>query len=192
MLRIRRNRLTLIRIMADRDGQTIPSAPLNPVLEPQKQAATSFRLQKYVTHKRSWKTRLNIMGVWPRNTNARRQCFKTQPALVSSLGWDTLEHRRLFNQSVLFYKFHNGLVNCKLPDSATRCSSRSLTRSHHLTYQRPQSNILTHCYSFFPRTLRVWNSLPCEVVTSPSLDSFRLTALPAIRSLKVPSHLRRL
>ena len=113
-------------------------------------------------------------------------------ALVSSLGWDTLEHRRLFNQSVLFYEFHNGLVNCKLPDSVTRCSSRSLTRSHHLAYQRPQSNILTHCYSFFPRTLRVWNSLPCEVVTSPSLDSFRHTALPAIRSLKVPSQLRRL
>ena len=60
-------------------------------------------------------------------------------ALVSFLGWDTLEHRRLFNQSVLFYKFHNGLVNCKLPDSVTRCSSRSLTRSHHLAYQRPQS-----------------------------------------------------
>ena len=113
-------------------------------------------------------------------------------ALVSSLGWDTLEHRRLFNQSFLFYKFHNGLVNRKLPDSVTRCSSRSLTRSHHLAYQRPQSNIPTHCYSFFPRTLRVWNSLPCEVVTSPSLDSFRHTALPAIRSLKVPSHLRRL
>ena len=113
-------------------------------------------------------------------------------ALVSSLGWDTFEHRRLFNQSVLFYKFHNGLVNCKLPDSVTRCSSRSLARSHHLAYQRPQSNILTHCYLFFPRTLRVWNSLPCEVVTSPSLDIFRHTALPAIRSLKVPSHLRRL
>ena len=31
--------------------------------------------------------------------------------LVQSLGWDTLEHRRLFNQSVLFYKFHNNLVN---------------------------------------------------------------------------------
>ena len=113
-------------------------------------------------------------------------------ALVSSLGWDTLEHRRLFNQSVLFYKFHNGLVNCKLPNSVTRCSSRSLTRSHHLAYQRPQSNILAHCYSFFPRTLRVWNSLPSEVVTSPSLDSFRHTALPAIKSLKVPSHLRRI
>ena len=38
-----------------------------------------------------------------------------------SLGWDTLEHRRLFSQSVLFYKFHNGLVNCPFPDSIT-CS----------------------------------------------------------------------
>ena len=31
--------------------------------------------------------------------------------LVKSLGWDTLEHRCLFNQSVLFYKFRNNLVN---------------------------------------------------------------------------------
>ena len=110
---------------------------------------------------------------------------------LAILFYSTLYYSILF-YFILFYKFHNGLVNCKLPDSVTRCSSPSLTRSHHLAYQRPQSNILTHCYSFFPRTLRVWNSLPCEVVTSPSLDSFRHTALPAIRSLKVPSHLRRL
>ena len=103
-----------------------------------------------------------------------------------------LSIRVCLTSQFFFYKFHNGLVNCKLPDSVTRCSSRSLTRSHHLAYQRPQSNILTHYYSFFPRTLRVWNSLPCEVATSPSLDSFRHTALPATRSLKVPSRLRRL
>ena len=34
---------------------------------------------------------------------------------VKSLGWNTLEHRRLFNQSVLFYKFHINLVNCQTP-----------------------------------------------------------------------------
>ena len=33
-------------------------------------------------------------------------------SLVKSLSWDTLEHRRLFNQSVLFFfKFQNNLVN---------------------------------------------------------------------------------
>ena len=81
-------------------------------------------------------------------------------SLVSSLGWDTLGHRVLLNQSILIYKFHNGLVNCQFPDSVMRSTSRKLTRSHTLTYHRPKSNILAHSYSFFPRTLRVWNSLP--------------------------------
>ena len=35
------------------------------------------------------------------------------PSLEKSFGWDTLEHRHLFNQSVLFHKFHNNLVNCQ-------------------------------------------------------------------------------
>ena len=62
--------------------------------------------------------------------------------LVSSLGWDTLEHRRLFNQSVLFYKFHNGLVNCKFPDSLTRSSTLRSTRRHcGSTYQQQQSTV---------------------------------------------------
>ena len=111
--------------------------------------------------------------------------------LVSALGWDTLEQRRLFNQSVLFYKFHNGLVNCKFPDQVTR-STTSFTRSHCLSYQQLQSTVLAHSYSFFPRTIRVWNLLPSDVVTSLSLNSFKQSAMPAIRSLKVPRHLRRL
>ena len=46
MLRIRSYFLTLIRNMANSDVHPVPSAPLYPVLEPQKQAATSFRLPK--------------------------------------------------------------------------------------------------------------------------------------------------
>ena len=111
--------------------------------------------------------------------------------LISALGWDTLEQRRLFNQSVLFYKFHNGLVNCKFPDQVTR-STTSFTRSHCLSYQQLQSSVLAHSYSFFPRTIRVWNLLPSDVATSLSLNSFKQSAMPAIRSLKVPRHLRRL
>ena len=46
--------------------------------------------------------------------------------LVKSLGWDTLEHRRLFNQSVLFYKFHKHLVNCQTPSLPRRRFEGSL------------------------------------------------------------------
>ena len=95
------------------------------------------------------------------------------------------------SQSVLFYKFHNGLVNCKFPDQVTR-STTSFTRSHCLSYQQLQSSVLAHSYSFFPRTIRVWNLLPSDVATSLSLNSFKQSAMPAIRSLKVPRHLRRL
>ena len=89
------------------------------------------------------------------------------------------------------YKFHNGLVNCKFPDQVTRCTT-SFTRSHCLSYQQLQSSVLAHSYSFFPRTIRVWNLLPLDVATSLSLNSFKQSAMPAIRSLKVPRHLRRL
>ena len=40
--------------------------------------------------------------------------------------------------------------------------------------------------------IRVWNLLPYGVMSSSTLSCFRQSALPAIRSLKVPSHLHRL
>ena len=40
--------------------------------------------------------------------------------------------------------------------------------------------------------IRVWNLLPYGVTSSSTLSCFRQSALPAIRSLKVPSHLHRL
>ena len=40
--------------------------------------------------------------------------------------------------------------------------------------------------------IRVWNHLPYGVMSSSTLSCFRQSVLPAIRSLKVPSHLHRL
>ena len=112
--------------------------------------------------------------------------------LVKSLGWDTLEQRRLLNQSVLFFKFHNNLVNCNIPKSVSSHRKLRPTRRHQLCYQQLHANVLSFNYSFFPRTIRLWNLLPYEVVSSDTLSCFKQSALPAIRSLKVPPHLRRL
>ena len=40
--------------------------------------------------------------------------------------------------------------------------------------------------------IRVWNLLPCGVTSPSRLNGFRQSALPAIRSLKVPSNVHRL
>ena len=35
--------------------------------------------------------------------------------MINTLGWDSLEHRRLLNQVCMFYKIYNGLVGISLP-----------------------------------------------------------------------------
>ena len=86
-------------------------------------------------------------------------------SFVKSLGWDTLDHRRLFNQSVLFYKFHNNLVNCQTPSPVKSTDKIRSTRSHQLTYCQLQANVSVFNYSFFPRVIRVWSLLPYGVTS---------------------------
>ena len=71
-------------------------------------------------------------------------------SLVKSLGWDTLEHRRLFNQSALFYKIHN-LANCQPPSPVKSTDQIRSTTSHQLTYCQLQANVSVFNYSFFPK-----------------------------------------
>ena len=73
--------------------------------------------------------------------------------LVHHLGWDTLEHRRLLHQASMFYKIRNGLVRIEFP----KCVTPSLRETKPHNYQQLKSNILSYSYSFFPRTIRVWN-----------------------------------
>jgi hypothetical protein len=52
---------------------------------------------------------------------------------------------------------------------------------------QPFSPTNYHLYSFFPRTIRLWNSLPNQVANSPDLDAFKSGA--QLISLRlVPNH----
>lgn len=110
--------------------------------------------------------------------------------LVNTLNWDTLEQRRLNNQTILFYKFHNNLINLNLPESIELSSKTSRFNSYQ--YKQLQANISSFNYSFFPRSIRIWNKLPNTVCTSQNVSSFKAAVKPAIRSLKLPNYLRRL
>ena len=41
------------------------------------------------------------------------------------------------------------------------------------TYAIPTSNLDSHLYSFYPNTIRLWNSLPGEVKLSKDIDTFK-------------------
>ena len=109
--------------------------------------------------------------------------------LVSSLGWCTLEQRRLLNMALLFFKFHNNLVGSQIPPEFA--ANQRCNRRHGLTYRQVQTNLLCYSFSFLPRAIRLWNNLPRVAVNATSYDSFRNAVQKAIPNLKVPCHLKR-
>ena len=52
--------------------------------------------------------------------------------------------------------------------------SVSCTRHvHSLCLQQPFAHTNSYLYSFVPHAISVWNSLPQELVTAPSLQAFK-------------------
>ena len=50
--------------------------------------------------------------------------------------------------------------------------SETPTRGHQFKFRQLQTRINSFQHSFLPATIRDWNSLPADVVTSASLDNF--------------------
>ena len=91
--------------------------------------------------------------------------------MLKSLNWHTLEYRRNNSSIMYFYKIQNALVHV---------DHHHLIPTRNLTYLIPHSNTQYRSNSYFPRTIRLWNSLPDTVQASPSLAIFatRLAAVP--------------
>ena len=116
--------------------------------------------------------------------------YKSTSALVNSLGWPTLENRRLQSQLIMFYKMRNNLVNISFP-SCVQANPRQ-TRNNIAKYKQISSSVLSYSYSFFPRTIRTWNSLPNSVTSKSTLEEFKSALSLCIDSIRAPCHLKRL
>ena len=86
--------------------------------------------------------------------------------LTQQLQWDSLQTKHLLNPSVMFYKIQHQLVNITFPPHFQHVSS-TIRRNNSLCYQQPNSNVDVYAYSFYPRTIRIWNRLPEAVVCAP-------------------------
>ena len=106
-------------------------------------------------------------------------------ALISRLGWDPLHTRRLLAQCTMFYKVHYNFVNIPVPPFIIPAPYIS-RHDHQLKYAVPQATIDAYKFSFYPRSIWVWNHLPGTAVTAPTIALFQRAALPAIRGMQPP------
>jgi len=83
--------------------------------------------------------------------------------MINILNWQTLEQRRLHSSLIVLYKINHQLISV---------DHHHLTHSRNLNFLLPFSRTLYHQYSYFPRTIRLWNNLPFHVKDSSSLGQF--------------------
>ena len=94
--------------------------------------------------------------------------------MLSDLKWQPLQERRKEARLTMFYKIVNDKVaidttNRLTPNKTTRTSRHS----HDQTYKVPYCRTLYRQKSYFPRTTKEWNSLPPDIVSAATVESFR-------------------
>lgn len=92
-------------------------------------------------------------------------------AMLQSLQWRSLDQRRIDSRLSLLYKITHDLVAIPREQYLT-APQRQSRISHPMAYRQIPTTTDYYKYSFFPRTIVHWNSLPLEVVTLPNVDKF--------------------
>ena len=91
-------------------------------------------------------------------------------AMTDELKWKTLEHRRATSKVTMMYRICNKLID--IPDNQL-VPLNTRTRGHTKRFFVPRSRTSLLRDTFFPNTIRLWNGLPENVVSSPSIDIFK-------------------
>ena len=91
--------------------------------------------------------------------------------MLELLGWDTLEKRHDQLTLMMLFKIINNLV--EIPHSHILVDSPSFTRSTASKFIHLYARIDSYKFSFFPRAIRLWNSLPHHIIKSDTFDSFK-------------------
>ena len=84
--------------------------------------------------------------------------------MLSDLKWDTLELRRKKNRLTVMYKLSHNLVDITTEEYLIPNSEKRTRNSHAFKYRLPEVSKDVFKFSFFPRSIREWNSLPADLV----------------------------
>ena len=94
--------------------------------------------------------------------------------MLSELKWDTLEIRRKKSRLTLMYKLSHNLVDITTEDHLIPNSEKRTRKSHAFKYRMSEVSKDVFKFSFFPRSITEWNSLPADLVNCESLSDFKL------------------
>ena len=91
--------------------------------------------------------------------------------MIKELGWESLQQRRARADMVNFYKVQHGLIAVQHPHILQRIQRPKLETTNN--FQKPFCSTYSYKFSFFPRSMRMWNKLDSSISSLDSLTSFK-------------------
>ena len=92
---------------------------------------------------------------------------------MTNLGWSPLSERRSKIKLTMLFKIKSDLAHVPREDLIINPRKKE-------NYLIPSSAVNSHLFSFFPSTIRLWNSAPLHLKNSTSLNNFK-TSLDKIK-----------
>jgi hypothetical protein len=122
-------------------------------------------------------------------TGAYKHTKTTQ--LMTELGWNSLQVRRIMQKLVLMYKIQKNLAPQYLilacPPLVGTVSEYNLRNADNIVL--PQGRLTSYFDSYMPSAIRSWNKLDCSIKNRRSIDAFKyhLKKSKAIKKVKLYS-----
>ena len=104
-------------------------------------------------------------------------------ATTRELNWETLASRRKTAILSFMYKLSHKLTDFSVAAHLKPNSERRTRGSHPFKFAVSRAKKDVFKFSFFPRTISVWNSLPEDIVNTTSVDIFSLVSISFIQIL---------
>ena len=92
--------------------------------------------------------------------------------MFEDLGWENLELRKSMTRLNLLYKMSRGQIDIDVNSYLQPHSEVRNRGGHRYKYGQDMATKSIHFYSFFSRTIRLWNKLLAEIVESNFLAVF--------------------
>ena len=106
--------------------------------------------------------------------------YKSVTTTKKDLGWLTLQERRLVNRLTFLMKSIHNIHGHTLPPHVVK-PARALRTRHTESYANLRARTDAYKFSFLPRSIRAWNSLPRKTIAVQNPDSYRNAIVTALR-----------
>ena len=93
--------------------------------------------------------------------------------MLQELNWETLATKRKTARLSFIYKLYHNLMDFSVEAHLKPNNERRTCGSHAFKFIVRRAKKDAFKFSFFPRTINEWNSLPEDIVNSKSLYSFK-------------------